>query len=146
MGSWKIIPILLPLMFLISSPGRVSRSWPWNNTCPSILACRELMSPITVRKVTLLPEPDSPTTPRVSPGLIENETPSTALTRPSSVGKETRRSLTSSRGSGIRGHALVGVEGVAEPVAEEVHAERGEQDHQPREPQEPRCGRDLVPG
>ena len=52
-----------------------------------------------VRKLTLLPEPDSPTTPRVSPGSIENETPSTALTNPSSVGKWTLRSLTSRSGN-----------------------------------------------
>jgi hypothetical protein len=44
-------------------------------------------SPSTVRKVTDLPDPDSPTMPSVSPGWRENETPSTALTRPSSVGK-----------------------------------------------------------
>ena len=35
--------------------------------------------------VTLFPEPDSPTTPSVSPGRISNDTPSTAFTIPSSV-------------------------------------------------------------
>ena len=34
-------------------------------------------------EVTLLPQPDSPTIPRVSPGMIEKLTPSTALTTPS---------------------------------------------------------------
>ena len=37
-------------------------------TSPSIMARLVSMRPITVRKVTLLPEPDSPTTPSVSPG------------------------------------------------------------------------------
>src|SRR5213595_1608387 len=60
------------------------------------------MRPITVRNVTLLPEPDSPTTPRVSPGAIESVTPSTALTTPSSVGKWTLRFLTSRTGSATR--------------------------------------------
>jgi hypothetical protein len=45
------------------------------------------MRPMTVRNETLLPDPDSPTTPSVSPGSRENEIPSTALTKPSSVGK-----------------------------------------------------------
>ena len=35
--------------------------------------------------VTLFPQPDSPTIPRVLPRPTENETPSTALTMPSSV-------------------------------------------------------------
>ena len=34
---------------------------------------------------TLLPHPDSPTIPSVSPRSTANETPSTALTTPSSV-------------------------------------------------------------
>jgi hypothetical protein len=49
--------------------------------------------------VTLFPEPDSPTTPRVSPGRTANEMPSTAFTIPSSVLKYVRRSRTSSSGS-----------------------------------------------
>ena len=40
-----------------------------------------------VRLVTLLPQPDSPTIPSVSPGSTANETPSTACTTPSSVSK-----------------------------------------------------------
>src|SRR5204862_157351 len=65
---------------------------------PSMTACFEVTRPMTVRKPTLLPEPDSPTTPSVSPGAREQELPSTALTRPSSVGKCTLRFLTSRRG------------------------------------------------
>src|SRR5437763_2728960 len=51
--------------------------------------------------VTLLPEPDSPTMPSVSPSDRMSDTPSTALTRPSSVRKETLRSRTSSSGSAV---------------------------------------------
>ena len=40
---------------------------------------------MTVSELTLLPEPDSPTMPSVSPGAIEYDTPSTAFTTPSSV-------------------------------------------------------------
>jgi hypothetical protein len=48
------------------------------------------------RAVTLLPLPDSPTIPIVSPGSSENETPSTALTTPSWVLKYVLRLFTSS--------------------------------------------------
>src|SRR2546421_8619626 len=68
-------------------------------TSPSMTACFDVTRPITVRNPTLLPEPDSPTTPSVSPEASEKEMPSTALTRPSSVGKCTFRFLTSRRGS-----------------------------------------------
>ena len=86
-GSWKIMLIFAPRMLRISSSGSFRRSWPRKNTSPLMRASFLVTSPITVRKLTLLPEPDSPTTPRVSPGETVNETPSTALTRPSSVGK-----------------------------------------------------------
>src|SRR5437870_4692534 len=147
MGSWKIIEILLPRMWRSSSCGIFSRSCPWNRACPSIRAFLLRMRPIRVRKVTLLPEPDSPTTPSVSPGETVNETPSTALTRPSSVSKCTLRSLTSRSGSGtpLRPPALlkwrrpnrawrssvphawiqIGVHDVDEQV-EEDHEERGD--------------------
>ncbi len=41
---------------------------------------------------TLLPDPDSPTMPSISPRLTSSERPSTALTTPSSVSKWTLRS------------------------------------------------------
>jgi hypothetical protein len=42
---------------------------------------------MTEKAVTLFPEPDSPTTPRVCPSWIESVMPSTAFTTPSSVWK-----------------------------------------------------------
>ena len=48
--------------------------------------------PITVSIETLLPDPDSPTTPSIWPASTESETPSTAFTTPSSVANRTRRS------------------------------------------------------
>src|SRR5262249_28542720 len=47
---------------------------------------------------TVLPEPDSPTTPSTPPTGTSSEIPATACTRPSSVANETRRSRTSSSG------------------------------------------------
>ena len=68
-------------------------------TSPSNFAFGSMISRITDIIVTLLPEPDSPTMPSVSPSDTENETPSTARTSPSSVLKLTLRSFTSSSGS-----------------------------------------------
>src|SRR5262249_26921941 len=47
--------------------------------------------------VTLLPHPDSPTTPRIDPGSISNDTSSTAATGPSSSRNSVRSFRTSSR-------------------------------------------------
>src|SRR5256885_1929347 len=47
--------------------------------------------------VTLLPQPDSPTTPTVSPGLMSIVTPSTARTTPSRVKKWVLRLSISSK-------------------------------------------------
>src|SRR5437868_4443787 len=63
---------------------------------PEDMADRFRLRPMIVRQVTLLPEPDSPTMPRVWPLSTLNETPSTARTTPSSVLKYVFRSLTSS--------------------------------------------------
>src|SRR3954468_19248546 len=48
--------------------------------------------------VTLLPEPDSPTTPRISPSSRLRLTPSTARSTPLEVGNSTERSWISRSG------------------------------------------------
>ncbi len=53
----------------------------------------------TLRAVTVLPEPLSPTTASVSPGSTDRLTPSTARTVPSSVRNQVRRSRMSSSGA-----------------------------------------------
>src|SRR5260370_10974036 len=53
------------------------------------------------RAVTLFPQPDSPTTPRVVPGSIAKEMSSTAATGPSSNRNSVRRFWISSRGCTI---------------------------------------------
>ena len=63
-------------------------------------------SRIIARPVVLLPQPDSPTSPSVSPFAIEKLTPSTARTSPmwrsmtisSVIGNQTFRSSTATRG------------------------------------------------
>src|SRR3990170_2766789 len=67
--------------------------------------------------VTDLPQPDSPTTPRVSPFSMYRSTPSTARTMPSSVKKYVLRFLTSNRRSAIWcGLPLPGLRNLAERV------------------------------
>src|SRR5215472_6855603 len=74
-GSWKMICISLrfaridlPSIFVISSPPKRIE--------PVVGSSRRRMQ----RPIVVLPEPDSPTSPSVSPRLMLNETPSTALT------------------------------------------------------------------
>jgi hypothetical protein len=81
-GSWKII---------ISSRriGRISARWrcvmsrPSKMIRPSVGSSRR----ITQRAIVDLPQPDSPTTPSVSPFLTVNVTPSTAFTEATSFWK-----------------------------------------------------------
>src|SRR3954469_11969669 len=96
-GSWKIIAISFPRISRRRRGLAVRTSSPFHNACPVDIADRFGLSPMIVRHVTLFPEPDSPTMPRVWPLSTENETPSTARTTPSSVLKCVFRSLTSRR-------------------------------------------------
>ena len=61
--------------------------------------------PSSASEVTLLPQPDSPTIPSVSPGAISNETPLTACTVPRVVLNRTRRSVDGEQRLGLR-HGL----------------------------------------
>ena len=76
-GSWKIIWIRRR-MRRSSSPSSVVTSSPSNAIVPAV----GLYSRTIARPVVLLPQPDSPTSPRVSPRRSSNETPSTARTSP----------------------------------------------------------------
>src|ERR1700690_2900500 len=78
------------------------------------------MRPITLICDTVLPEPDSPTTPTISWVSTRKEMPPTACSTPRSVRKETRRARTSSSGGWPSGEADAGVEGGIENVHESV--------------------------
>src|SRR5205085_9978827 len=108
----------------------LSISSPSYRTEPSISALLRSTRPITVRKVTLLPDPDSPTTPSVLPRSSSKLTPETALTIPSSVRKRVCRSVTSSSAtSGAEPDSRVEprVRDVDEEV-EDDHGQRREDD------------------
>src|SRR5664280_2479432 len=69
-------------------------SSPPTRISPVTVARRGACRPRIASAVTLLPDPDSPTIPRVRPGATANEIPSTARTTPSSVRNRTLRSFT----------------------------------------------------
>src|ERR1700689_3297664 len=72
-------------------------SWPSSSTRPPKTGLGVgASSPSAVIPSTLLPEPDSPTSPKISPGLIDRLAPRTACTGPLAEGKVTYRSSTSS--------------------------------------------------
>ena len=62
-GSWKTTPMFLRRA-RCSALGIVARSWPWMRSEPSAMVSR----PRTDLAMVDLPEPDSPTRPRISPG------------------------------------------------------------------------------
>ena len=76
-GSWKMICIRRR-MRRSSLAETLVRSTPSNFTDPSVASRRR----ISARPVVLLPQPDSPTRPSVSPLRISKLTSSTARTSP----------------------------------------------------------------
>src|SRR5262249_21316900 len=92
-------------------------------------ALGSLIRPMTLISETVLPDPDSPTTPTISRSPTWNDTLSTARTRPRSVRKETERPFTSSSGLfTVSGKTHPRVEGGIDDVDHGVrrhHEERG---------------------
>ena len=91
-GSWKIIAISRPRSLRTSSGSALSSSLPSSQISPERRAfcapyCPTVCRPMMPSEVTDLPEPDSPTMPRVLPFSSEKVSPSTDFTSPSSVGK-----------------------------------------------------------
>src|SRR5260221_9043359 len=100
-GSWKIIAISRRVRRIAAGPRR-STSWPLKSTSPAVGSTRRRMD----RPSVDLPQPDSPTSPSVSPWRIARSTPSTALTRatvrprmPERTGNQVRSPRTSRMGS-----------------------------------------------
>ncbi len=101
-GSWNTIERCAPRIRWSSCADSVSRlrsPYPARCTLPVERAGGDGISPAIVRHVTLLPQPLSPTSPRISRSPTVNDTPSTARTTPASVAMYVRRSSTSSTGA-----------------------------------------------
>ena len=118
-GSWKII-WKRRRMATVWAAG-LHLSTPSNSTVPLVGG----VSPATMRATVDLPEPDSPTRPKVEPLRIEKPTPSTALriflssrassraSQPLDRSNSLHRSLTSSRAAAGSGAPAPGCQGTA---------------------------------
>src|SRR5215467_660953 len=135
----------LPRTSRICSSVSASRSRPSNSSRPATMRPGgDAMSLKIESEVTLLPQPDSPTTASVSPAATENDTPSTARTTPSRVKKCVLRSSTSNRAvvTSSPFHLLshppceARIERVAHTVAQQIHREHRQRQEQPREENE----------
>src|SRR5215472_17751291 len=98
---------------------------------PSVRAFFAMVPRIALASV-VLPQPDSPTSPMISPGRIVKLTPSSTLATPCSVANETRRFSTSRRLSPGDCTANPWIEDIAQPIAQEVEAHHYEKDGKSR--------------
>src|SRR6185369_451859 len=145
-GSCRITAICRPRIRRSSRWLLRVRSSPSKSTRPPTMRPARGKSPTIERHVVVLPLPDSPTSPRVSPSRRVKLTPSTALTTraPPKVKKCVWRPATcktASRLATALGEALqipqLGIEPNAQPVAEQLGREHDQQDARPRKDREP---------
>src|SRR5262249_26137792 len=128
-GSWKIIDRWAPRSRWRSAPRRSSRFRPGRpeySTSPTDHTGGDGISPMSVRHVTLLPQPLSPTRPRISPARSENETSSTARTTAPSASMYVWRPDTRRISSAAT--SVTGAKEVGEAVADEAEADAHEDD------------------
>ena len=100
-GSWKIMPMRLPRTSRMADSGSRSKSCPSRCTEPDTIRPESGNSRAIDNAVMDLPQPDSPSSAKVSPRATENETPSTARTTPSLPDSQVRRFSTCSRAGGM---------------------------------------------
>src|SRR5262245_29407456 len=98
---------------------------------------------MVARNSWLFPEPDSPTMPTHSPSAMSKLTPFTACTVPSGVANVMSRFFTERTGSAMR-LAVLGVERVAQTVADEVEAKQRQRHEARGENQRPGRGLHLA--
>ena len=79
-GSWKIIPIRFPRTSSMPSSDSEATSVPSTTIRPPTTSPPPGSRRMIESAVIVLPEPDSPTMPRHSPGATDSETPSIACT------------------------------------------------------------------
>src|SRR5262245_12663768 len=123
--------ICLLRMLFMSSGASGTRSRPCQRIWPATMRPGGIGTSLrTDMAVTVLPQPDSPTTPSVSPRAMLRSTPSTACTMPSSVWKcvfSPRISSSASPTPDLTSHALshhlAGVECIAQSITDEIDAQ-----------------------
>src|SRR5262245_55426362 len=128
-GSWKIIDMRVQRRSRSRSSLAVSTFSPSSRISPSVGFSALASRPMTVKAITDLPEPDSPTRQTISPGSTVKLTFSTAWARSAPDGSATVRLLTSRTGFAISDFlAHLGIERVAQPVAHDVDRQHGQRE------------------
>src|SRR3954452_24769870 len=106
------------------------------------------MRPMSVRHVTLLPEPLSPTSPRISPRRRVNETSSTARTTPPSVRMNVCRPSTRRISSGATSltatASVIGPQEIGQAVADEAEPDADDHDRDAGQGRQPPRAEDVV--
>src|SRR5262249_30339838 len=147
---WKIMAMPRPRTRCIAGSGRASRSWPWKRTVPPVTRPGWRRRRRIARAVTVLPHPDSPTSPTTSLGPTSRSTPARTGAVPRGVATPTVRPGTEGVDSVTSGPVpgfspAFGVEPVLQPVAEQVEADDGRHDGEAgKEGHPPLAGRDLL--
>src|SRR5579883_58654 len=149
-GSWKIMAISPPRICRSRAALAASRFSPLKRMRPALTRSRRGGSnPRMLRAITDLPEPDSPTTQRISFSARARPTSSTACGRSAPGGRSTVRPLISRRGAGISERPQARVQRVVEALADEVDGEDRKQNgdagngaEPPRRPQIGAAGAD----
>src|ERR1700730_507560 len=127
-----------PRISLATTRGRIaSKSSPAKRIVPAEGRAFLAIVPRVAVASVVLPQPDSPTSPMISPGRIVRLTPSSTRAEPDSVANETKRFSTSRRLASAGGTADPRVEHVTQTVAEEVEPHHDEEDR--------KAGRERVP-
>src|SRR5690606_5426175 len=113
--------------------------------------------PMMEAPVSDFPAPDSPTTPRISPGAMSKEISSSARSVPWRLGNSTTRFLTCKRlivlfgGTTTQSTAATGstssetrVQGITQPVTQQVDRQGNQHQHETREDRDPPFTREQV--
>jgi len=95
-GSWKTIPTWSPRTWRIASSLKPTRSTPSSRTSPPAMKPPRGSRRMIDIAAIVLPHPDSPTMPTVSPASTSKDSPSTACTTELRSRIRVRRSDTSS--------------------------------------------------
>ncbi len=98
-GSWKTMAISRPRTWRSSAGFSPTSSRPSSLTEPEAMRPGGSIRPRIEKPVTLLPEPDSPTSPTISPASSENDTSLTARRGPRRVANSVERPSTASSGA-----------------------------------------------
>ena len=88
-GSWKIMAMPAPRTARISAALALTRSRPSNSTRPASMVTPCGSSRMMALAIIDLPDPDSPTTQRISLAATDNVTPASACGRSAPGGRRT---------------------------------------------------------